>query len=106
MDGFPMLRFPKYRWTLILALAALAALGTTRGAVAGSGDPNHYGDPEPPLPNPGAGDPDVPNGKSSTTAWNGYQKRWTIENRRVGDARALRGDGVWRLILILRGVRS
>ena len=100
-----MLRFPKNRWAIILALAALAALGTMRGALADDPTRSDSGDPpQPPLG--GGGDPDVPDGKTSTTAWNSTpQKRYIIEGRHAGDVSALRSDGLWRLIMILKGMR-
>ncbi len=101
-----MLRFLKNRWTLILALMVSAVLSTHRLAVADNNPPSQYGDPEP-LP-PGEGDPDIPDGKTTAPAYNGTspQKRLTLDQRLVGDDRVIRSDGVWRLILILKGLRA
>jgi len=96
-----MSRFPKNRWALILALSAFAALGTMRVAKAEL-DPTGTGPPDPQA----GGDPDVPDGRTNTTAKGAYPlKRWASEERHAGDVSALRTDGLWRLILILKGLR-
>jgi len=96
-----MLRFPRNRWALILTISAFAAFCTLRGAMAEE-DPTQYGAPEPSA----GGDPDVPDGRTNTTTTSGMPlKRWTAEERHAGDVGALRADGMWRLIMILKGLR-
>ncbi len=97
-----MLRFPKNRWTLILVIAALAALFAVGGSSAAPGT-LRTGDPDPGQTPQAGGDPDVPDGK---TAWNKpLSYHGMIEGGRVGDAYTLRSDGMWRLIMILKGLR-
>ena len=97
-----MQRFPKNRWALILTLSAFVALGSLRAAIAEE-DPT--GSVGPFEPNAG-GDPDVPDGRSNTTSKNGYPlKRWAADERHAGDMSAHRSDGVWRLIMVLKGLR-
>ena len=102
-----MMRFPKSRWTLILALWALASGYAVRTASAAyeDGCPLRVGDPDPnPISDPSAGgDPDQPDGK---TAWSKtLTGRGALEGPHAGDVWTLRSDGMWRLILILKGLR-
>jgi hypothetical protein len=96
-----MLRFPKNRWALILlAFFAFSVLSGLR-AVRAEVDPVGYTPPD-----QQGGDPDVPDGKNPNVAKNGVPvKRWVLEEHRVGDMAATRTDGVWRLIMILKGLR-
>lgn len=98
-------RIPKNRWTLILAVSLVAALCSVRGSSASvGGTPLRNGDPDP-IPTPQAGgDPDVPDGH---TGWNKAPAPYhgMLEGQHAGDMWTLRPDGMWRLIMILRGLR-
>lgn len=100
-----MLRFPKSRWTLILTLSVLAAAFAVRGSSATAiGTPMRNDTPDP-YTNPQAGgDPDVPDGH---TAWNKVPTTYhgILEGQHRGDMWTLRTDGMWRLIMVLRGLR-
>ena len=97
-------RFPKNRWTLILTLSIVAVLASPRGSLAVNGTPLRTGDPDP-IPTPQAGgDPDIPDGH---TSWNKVPMTYhgMLEGPRTGDIGNLRAGGMWRLIMILRGLR-
>ena len=97
-------RFPKNRWTLILTLSIVTALASARVSSATNGTPLRSGDPDP-VPTPQAGgDPDIPDGH---TSWNKMPMTYhgMLEGPRTGDIGNLRADGMWRLIMILRGLR-
>jgi hypothetical protein len=100
-----MLRFLKNRWTLILALCISMACGSYRWSAADGDLPvDGGGDPAPTV----GGDPDVPGGSGMPVASRGTMppKRLIIQKRAVGDAHAQRSDVMWRLILILKGLRT
>lgn len=104
-----MLRFVKNRWTFILTLVAVLALGFSHpvGAVEQG---NTGTDPQ---PNPGGsggntGDPDVPTGSGYAMAGKGGALRSGKigYGRAVGDSPAVHSVTVWRVLLILRGVKA
>ncbi len=111
-----MLRFSKNRWwTFILAFCfcSACAFAITPPVSAGtSGDPALTGDPN--LPN-GSGDPDVPDGAGKsggrTVARGGLEggvqpASRTQEVCSVGDGAASQNALMWRLQVVLLGLRS
>ncbi|MBI5709875.1 MAG: hypothetical protein HZC42_06160 [Candidatus Eisenbacteria bacterium] len=111
-----MVRFSRNRWwTLILAfcLCSACAFASARLVSAGAiGDPTQTGDPT--MPN-GSGDPDVPDGAGKnggrTVSRGGLQggalpASRTQEARPVGDGAVSQNVMMWRLQLVLQGLRS
>ena len=104
-----MARFFKNRQTaLILALAAalltsplLAGTGFAGSVDGGIKDPDQ-------SPKDGKGDPDVPTGPARTNH-PGAQRVFVIQPREtptVGDGRVPNGAWVWRLRIVLRGLKA
>lgn len=104
-----MLRFVKNRWTFILALTAVLALGFSHPV--GAVDQGSTGTDPQPIPGGGSGntgDPDVPTGSGFAYAGKGGSLRSGKigYGRAVGDSPAVHSATVWRILLILRGVKA
>ena len=111
-----MAQFIKHRQTaLILALFAtlLASPMLTGSGNAGSISGNG-GSPEPGSPGDGKGDPDVPTGParvkySGRVSYPGAQRVGVYPSREaltVGDGRVPYGAWMWRLRIVLQGLKA
>jgi hypothetical protein len=99
------------RWTFVLALGVsllLSSFYLPRASASGDPGSGMITDPgEPPPGSSGSGDPDVPIGPSKT-ARSGRLSRGNTElgTRSAGDERFARGVSMWRLRVVLQGLRS
>ena len=98
------------RWTFILALGvSLACCFAASQAMAGGPDGGVIGDPtDPGLGPPPSGDPDLPSGPGAKTAKpgrlvKGDKHPW---KRAVGDGEFQRSAWMWRLRVVVQGLRS
>lgn len=104
-----MARFTTNRqMPLVLALIASFAFVPVHGGSAFA-DGREYGiDPnDPGTPAGGIGDPDEPiPGKTSVSRGSQVRGATTLQARPAGDGRAMSGVGVWRLRVVLLGLRA
>ena len=105
-----MARFSSNRqMPLVLALIASFAFVPVHGGSALAQGGREYGiDPaDPTSPAGGIGDPDEPiPGKTSVRRGSQMRGTTTLQARPVGDGRVTSGVGVWRLRVVLLGLKA